>query len=250
MFGTIEIDYDLLFNACRELFGPDIETSHDFLHYLQTSGIKSAFRRKVKETHPDLFAGKPPHVQDLQAALFCQVTSAYEMLSLFISQREQLSPEIAPKRAPKRAQAASRHEAPGAAGSGGRFLHVLPRRHLQFGRYLYYRQVITFQQLLQAVTWQRACRRPLGTIAREWGWMSAADVFQVNAAKMPGRFGEKAVRLGMLTPFRLNLILFEQQIRQQRIGQYFVQHKVLTPQELEFFLKELRFHNSRFEAGR
>ena len=108
--------------------------------------------------------------------------------------------------------------------------------------------MISFQELLQAVSWQRSSRGSLGLIAREWGWMTAAEVFTVITAKVPGRFGEKAIRLGLLDPARLQMILMEQKIRHQRIGQYFVQSKLLTPQELNVLLKELRLHNSRFDS--
>lgn len=235
-------DYDHLFDACRELFGPEVETCPEFLHYLQPSGIKSAFRRKAKETHPDHFADKALHLQNVQAARFCRVKSAYEALSSFVSQREQDLPT-----AKRRPQAWPRHRQPAgkSAGSDDCLLPV-PQRVLQLGRYLYYRKVITFNELLQAVSWQRASRGTLGFIAREWGWMTASEVFTVVSAKLPGKFGEKAVRLGILNPSRLKMILLEQKIRHQRIGQYFIQFKVLTPQELDLHLKELRLHNSRF----
>ena len=94
------LNYDNLFDACRELFGPEVQTCPDFLDYLQASGVKSAFRRKAKETHPDSFAGRPAQFQDLQAAHFCRAKSAYEMLSRFISQREQRGRQGSARRGP------------------------------------------------------------------------------------------------------------------------------------------------------
>ncbi len=237
------LDYDHLFDACKELFGPEIETCPEFLSYLQPSGIKSAFRRKAKETHPDHFAHNPKHLQDLQAASFCRVKSAYETLSAFLSQREQ---EIAP-RTSRQSAAPKRHRPPAARSGFAEDCPLgMPQRPLQLGKYLYYRKAISFRELLQAISWQRSSRGSLGFIAREWGWMTAAEVFAVITAKLPGRFGEKAIRLGILDPNRVRMILLEQRIRHQRIGQYFVQYQVLTTQELEFFLREMRLHNSRF----
>jgi hypothetical protein len=234
-------DYDHLFEACRELFGPEIETGPEFLHYLQSSGIKSAFRRKAKETHPEHFAQKPLHLQDLHAAEFCRVKSAYEALSLFVSQREQSAAGA------RRSQAWPRYRQPSGKSAGGEYGSAsVPGRVLQLGRYLYYRKVISFVELLQAISWQRSCRGPVGLIAREWGWMSAADVFAVVSAEMPGRFGEKAIKLGMLNSVRLKMILVEQKLRHRRIGQYFLQSKMLTSGELDGYLRDLRLHNSRF----
>ena len=167
--------------------------------------------------------------------------SAYETLSSFLSQREKQLPLGA-----KRQSAAPQRYRPAASKSP--FPQAVPQRALQLGRYLYYRQVITFRELLQAVSWQRAGRGSLGFIAREWGWMTASDVFAVMSAKLPGKFGEKAISLGLLDPSRVKMILLEQKIRHQRIGQFFVQTKVLTPRELDLFLKDLRLHNSRFES--
>lgn len=238
------LDYDHLFHACRELFGPDVDISPEFLHYLQHNGLKAAFRRRAKETHPDNFSRNSPHVQDTQAALFCTARSAYETLSSFISQREKdaltgITRPISPP---------FHRDVPAARGPSGEFYsRPVPQRALKLGRYLYYRKIITFQELLQAVTWQRSGRRRMGSIARDWGWITTSDVFTVLSAKVPGKFGEKAIRLGILNPSRVKLMLQEQQIGHQRIGQYFVQSKVLTPQELDSFLKELRLHNARFK---
>lgn len=236
-------DYEHLFAACRELFGQDVQTSPDFLHYLRQSGIKSAFRQKAKETHPDKIAAPPDGAPVAQADSFCKARSAYEALSIFISQREQGNRLMAGRAA----SSPHRQEAPGRTHPGGEYFSgSMPQHPLLIGRYLYYRRTITFRELLKAVTWHRTSRRPIGLIAREWGWMTASDVFAVMTAKQPGAFGEKAIRLGILTPSRVNLMLKEQQISRQKIGQYFVQQKLLTPQELNFFLKELRLHNVRF----
>lgn len=236
------LNYDHLFHACRELFGHEVEISPEFLHYLQHAGIKAAFRRKAKETHPDNFSRNTPHVQMAQAALFCSARSAYETLCSYISQRE----NDARTGSTRRMSTPFHHRAPTAKGE----LHArpIPQRALKLGRYLYYRKIITFQELLQAVTWQRSSRRRMGSIARDWGWITASDVFTVLSAGVPGKFGEKAIRLGILNPSRVKLMLQEQQIGHQRIGQYFIQSKVLTTQELDFFLKELRLHNARFTA--
>jgi len=41
-----------LFSACRVLFGPQVEITLEFLNYLQESGVKDAYRRRARETHP------------------------------------------------------------------------------------------------------------------------------------------------------------------------------------------------------
>ena len=42
-----------LYHSCRIIFGKDLKVSHDFLQYLQLSGVKKAYRKKALELHPD-----------------------------------------------------------------------------------------------------------------------------------------------------------------------------------------------------
>lgn len=235
--------YESLFEACRELFGHEIDTSREFLHYLQPSGVKSAFRRRAKETHPDTFSGNCGGGHSVLAEQFCRARTAYEVLCRFISQRE----ESPARRNTRQAASRPRHDAkhdPATYHSG-----EVPQCVLQIGRFLYYRKIISFRDLLHALSWQRSARRPLGAIAREWGWMTASDVVTVISSGLPGRFGEKAVRLGILDNARLRLMLTEQKLRHRRLGQYFVERRLLTQKELDASLRELKVHNARF-AGR
>jgi len=238
------LDYDVLFDACRELFGPDVHTSAEFLYYLQPGGIKSAYRSRAKETHPDHSVHRGcHHPQDLQNARFVRVKSAYDTLTAFLSQRDKLAPKVKGR---QRSAQPRPHPSATASRWADDSLPNLPARPLQLGRYLYYRKVISFRDLLQAINWQRSARGVLGGIAREWGWMSAADVFAVLTSNIPGKFGEKAVKLGILDQQKLRMILLEQKIRHQRIGRYFVLADICTEQELDGLVRDLRLHNARF----
>ncbi len=44
---------DRLFEACRILFGNDIEVSREFLCYLQEEGVIRAFRKRAMDFHPE-----------------------------------------------------------------------------------------------------------------------------------------------------------------------------------------------------
>lgn len=232
-----------LFAACRELFGAEIDLSHDFLRYLQPGGAKAAFRKKAKETHPDLAAGLPLRLQRQQAEQFQRARAAYEVLTAFLRHREE----------PGTAEPAGRTAAGPAPAAGADYYRgPLPSRPLQLGRYLYFRGIIPFRMLLQALAWQRGCRPVVGVIARELGYLTAADVHTILTASQPGRFCEKAVKLGLLRPFQASQLLLNQRSRHRRLGHYFVQHGLLTSAELDQLLKEFRTHNARFgsPAGR
>ena len=76
---------DELLKACAVLFGTDIPVSRDFLRVLEVSGVKAAYRKRVRETHPDLnpsCAGIGDPVHD-----FIRVQEAYERLVGYLSHR-------------------------------------------------------------------------------------------------------------------------------------------------------------------
>jgi hypothetical protein len=77
-----------LFDACQILFGTELELSNEFLDYIQESGLKSAYRKKAFETHPDTIIGqdKPDNIKNC-ADMFLQVQQAYENLTKFIDAR-------------------------------------------------------------------------------------------------------------------------------------------------------------------
>jgi hypothetical protein len=102
--------------------------------------------------------------------------------------------------------------------------------------------------LIDAVVWQRKQRPVIGDIALRWGWLNNGAIEQIiRSGGVRGRFGEKAVDLDLLTSFQVKALLFFQSSQQERLGGYFVQRNILTPEELEGLLRELREHNARVQ---
>ncbi|MBU0483009.1 MAG: molecular chaperone DnaJ [Proteobacteria bacterium] len=77
-----------LFKACQILFGGELDVSREFLEYLQPSGIKSAYRQKARETHPDLALLKGGLIERRRADMFQAVQQAYENLTQYLVARE------------------------------------------------------------------------------------------------------------------------------------------------------------------
>jgi len=243
--------------ACKTLFGSDIIVRRSFLLYIQPSGAKSAYRRKAKETHPDLFSGADPLQQKKQAMLFIEILKAYDVLNAFFKQRDEgLWKEVKKAAAPRpqrttarRAEAA--HKPPPRPSEkdtqfwgGG-----VPFRPLEIGRYLYYSKRISYQALIDALVWQRSQRPIIGDIALRWGWLTAGGIDQITQSSgLSGRFGEKAMGLGLLSPFQVKTLLFFQRSQQERLGQYFVVHQLLSKDNLERFVADLQEHNARVVA--
>lgn len=229
--------------ACRELFGGEVEISPQFVDYLRPEGVKAAFRTRAKQTHPDLLLSA--NAAGTVAEDFIKTRDAYELLTEYFSLREQ-----------RKACGGGLH--PSASNHPGGWQRRQPsqgemvytgnvpaRRHL-LGRYLYYRGIITYRTLLDAVTWQRTTNLPMGSVACDWGWLSSSDISRILTMRPSTRFGESAIRLGLLNPLQVGTLLMHQQTSRRKIGQYFVQQQFLEPAELHDLLREFRHHNLQY----
>jgi hypothetical protein len=246
--------------ACQKLFGEEVDISRDFLYYsIHPRGVKSAYRKKAKETHPDLFTADPAHVQQKQTALFREIIRAYDILTLFFKQRDAgvWHPGGAPHRSrkehrarPEKKTASSPHATSPRSGDALYYRGVLPRRRHQIGQYLYYRGKITFGMLIQALVWQRRQRPTIGDIAIQWGLLDSPDVDRIfNLCGRPRLFGEKAVELGLLSVFQVNTLLLYQRSLQDRLGSYFVEKNILSSAEVERLVLDLKEHNAGILAA-
>lgn len=242
--------------ACQTIFGNDINISREFLHYLQPSKAKSAYRKKAKEHHPDFFAADPLPVQQKQTALFREILHAYDVISLFFAQREGGAWHSSPKDIHERSRREDRRAesspkpSPTTPGRNTYYQGSIPLRTLQIGQYLYYRGKISFDQLINALVWQRKQRPSMGNIALRWGYFSAEALGKISRASLrPRLFGEKAVALGLLTIFQVNTLLMYQRSQQHQLGQYFLLNNILSNDEMDRLVQELKEHNAALLAN-
>ena len=77
-----------LYRSCQIIFGSELDISREFLEYLQWSGIKSAYRKRAMETHPDRVATLGEHAQRRNADMFQKIQEAYENLTTYLKARE------------------------------------------------------------------------------------------------------------------------------------------------------------------
>jgi hypothetical protein len=231
-----------LFDACRTLFGDEVNLGPEFLAYLQPSGAKVAFRVQAKQHHPDYFHAAPPEVRARQTARFREIHQAYNLLREFLENRRPLifrtattpRPAKPARGKPKSATTTSSYPS-------------LPPLQLEFGLFAFYCGKITYAQLIDALLWQRRQRPAIGAIAQKWGWLSADMVGKILADRgHGGRFGRKAVALGLLSPLQVDALLRHQRNCQQRLGQYFVARGLMTTFETDRLARDLERHNLRF----
>lgn len=242
--------------ACRTLFGSGVRLSRDFLNYLQPSGAKSVYRKRAKETHPDLFASLAPAEQKTKSDNFRELSKAYEVVTSFLKAREKgefnfgnqyhtgyhHQHRTTPK--PRRRQRSDTNNKRFYQGN-------LPQNELGIGIFLYYRGKIPYSALIQSLVWQRRQRPSIGDIANKWGWLEERDITRIIRCRAyPGRFGDRATRLGLLSPQQVRTLLFFQRSQQQRLGEYFVEKGFLSAEEMDLMVEELREHNLQVSTRR
>ncbi len=240
-------------NACKALFGPDTCVSPSFLLSLKPNTIKTAFRKKAKETHPDLFTAHDPAFQRHQADRFRVVTDAYDIMRRYCERRDRLRVHSFRRASNPRPWPAA---APAATRSfrvdeqGWLYRGVVPERRLEIGRFLYYRGRIPYHALLRALAWQMKQRPPLGVIAKSWGWLNDEQVRAILGLRgLTSRFGQRALQLGFLSSYQARILLSYQRTLQKKLGQYFVEHGHLTQAEMDELVKDLARHNARFPVS-
>lgn len=244
--------------ACQILFGEGVNLDRNFLHYLQPSGAKAAYRRRAKEVHPDLLERGSPEAKRHRSDLFRELVEAHDLVSEFFRQRESGQWQ---KAAVRHAPAAYRPPRPASpprptppkskAEKGCRFYQgPIPRIALSIGRYCYFRGVIPYATLIEALSWQRRQRPAIGEIATSWGWLNEDKARSISMTRgIFGRFGEKAVELGLLAPGQVQALLLYQRSRQQRIGSYFIERGFVSAREMERLVLDLQAHNAKARRG-
>jgi hypothetical protein len=120
----------------------------------------------------------------------------------------------------------------------------LPDKTLQLGMFLYYSRQISFQMLAHALAWQRDLRPSMGELAKAWKWLDDSDIdWILKATTIPGRFAERAWRMGYINVKQRNFLLIHQRSMQPQVGRYFIANGVLTPAQLNKALRDLERHN-------
>ena len=236
-----------LLDACRVLFGSGVHLTRDFLFYMQPCGVKTAFRQKAKEVHPDMHAYASTEEYSRQTELFRDVNEAYRLLERFTSSADKRlwTPADCNTSFTSPPSYKTHQEEPDFSSS-----IELPRRYLEAGMYLYHRGVITYPELIEALVWQRRQRPIIGDLAQRWGWMQAEDVQSIKGQRsVRGRFGARAVHLGYLTRFQVQVLLRYQQRCQQPFAQFFVEQGILSAAEVERYMREQTRHNARYKNG-
>lgn len=273
-----------LFRSCEIIFGPELSISREFLDYLQLSGIKSAYRKRAMETHPDRAGLENDRVQRQRHDLFHSVQEAYENLITFLDAKEkgyclppparQAHPRTQPPRPapakprqpqpahPSRTTAGPRPQARAGAQTQAGFQNSasrpstfwdteslyqgsLPNRRLLLGHFLYYSGLINWRTIIQALIWQRTERPRLGEIGQRFGLLNEADVVQILRNRPTLQpFGQTAMDMGLLSQPQLQMLVAHQKRLQKKFGEFFLEKRILEAGELRALLQQYQEHNA------
>jgi hypothetical protein len=231
-----------LHDACRVLFGPQIEIVPQFFSYLQPAGVKAAYRKLAMETHPDRarLTGVDEAVLEER---FKEVSSAYEQLFSYVQNPEQYVLAMPPRPSSRPVRPAAKPPEPTCHQF---YTGQVPLRRILIGQFLYYSGAISMQQMWGAVVWQKIKRPRLGDIACKLDWLDTLDIKNIMNQRRRGElFGEFAVRAGLLDSYQLLVLLGRQRLLQPRIGDYFIERGILSPWKLDMTAQALKEHNRR-----
>jgi curved DNA-binding protein CbpA len=254
-----------LINDCYLLFGSNIFNYIDFLKGLSPSELKTAYRKKAFETHPDRARtlGKNEDTMDYR---FKKVITAYERLNSVVQGGKIyiLGDEVPKKENATRTNhhkqtrqkstsgfsytgnvRKSKHAQVSRKSASDCFYNgYVPKRELLIGQFLYYSGFISRKTLFDAIYWQRKRRPIIGKIALDWGILSSDDIKKILTERnYKEHFGEYALRNGFITHFEHLAIIGRQRKLQPPIGEYFIQHGVLANTELKKMIESLKTHN-------
>jgi hypothetical protein len=225
--------------ALRALYGVDPYSFPPLLDSLQPDCLKTAFRKRALELHPDRATVYGRSTEEMGEA-FMEVKSAYLLILNHLGTSLDISShaDIDGTRLPDQPASARTDDV---YWEGG-----IPATRLLFGQFLHYAGLITRKSLLLAILWQRRSRPSFGRIARMWGYISDADIRDIlTRMENSERIGETAFRKGFLTGFQCDTVLGFQRYLQRPIGEYFRETGILREDEIDYLVGLMKEHNKR-----
>lgn len=254
-----------LLNSYRLLFNPYASVSIGIFNNLYIQQVKSAYRQKVKMTHPDK-STQLGIQENILTKEFKEITKAYEIL-LFYIEREKNRNEFNPPLSPERSSTEALHSShinesvispepptsrpiePSRIQGDFYYRGLIPGIRLRFGRFLYYRGLISWKMLVDSINWQKKRRPLIGQLCIKQNYLTSQDVAMVlyyNRNGVP--FGQVAKNLGILTDEQIQEILKKQTPYKSKLGNLFIEKNIFSKDQINQFIQELKNHNSRFQC--
>jgi hypothetical protein len=111
--------------------------------------------------------------------------------------------------------------------------------------------MISWQELIDAIVWQKKQRPLFGQIAKDWGYLTSEDIMTIiRQKKYHDRFGDYALRNGYLTSFQQMAVAGRQRFCQPLIGRHFIRKGVFTETRMNILNRQVLVHNMKFGSRR
>jgi len=238
--------------------------------------LKQVYRKRIFDCHPDR-SKSLGRVERKQASRTATLNNAYSLLNRLTAKGEfdttklHLNPKMGlamtttkKRSAPKRtAGVKPRFSNPPVAESNSRppefeyravmmpfWEGSIPMRRLRFGRFLYYKGVISWDTLVDGLMWQAQQRPVLGRVLLAKAYISREELQFILAHRKQNEFvGACAVRLGLISSLQLEHAIAQQQKQRRPLGDYFIRRGLLTHDTLRRYLNRHDMHNQRYDSS-
>jgi len=233
-------------SALRLLYGDQVTVRPESLGRIDPVDLRNTFRKRAMELHPDRakILGKS---SDELSERFKDVQTAYEQLKKLLSSSTRGVSDADERRRPSRKPRNRWTSTPG----GHYWQADIPHTRLLLGQFLYYNGLVTFNEMVSAITWQRQQRPNFGKIAKMWDYLSKGQIEMIIATRGSREtIGDAAMRLRYLSAFQRDAVIGFQKWLQRPIGEYFQTIGILEEKEVIYLIGLLKKHNARVERMR
>ncbi|MBN1798164.1 MAG: DnaJ domain-containing protein [Spirochaetales bacterium] len=230
--------------ALFTVFGP----SYNHQSIPEISLLKQAYRKRAMLFHPD--RSKLTGMSELRLEeKFKKLSHAYNLLASLtqIKNNRAYSKQAHSMRMyrPKHFHAKHHHDY-----KYEKKVKV-PCFRMRLAFFLYRKGIIDWNTTIEALIWQSSNRPRIGEIAVRCNYLKREHIYHILKNRIRGeKFCESAERIGLLDAFRTNVLLYLQRSYNFPIGRYFIERNILTEQEIERFVAELKEYNLRFKKKR
>ncbi len=223
-------------DACHILFEGLDPITPSSLDTLKIDDIKSIYRKKLFQYHPDLYTGESKEVIEEKKNYFIKLVEAYEIIINHLTNKKE-DPHFYNKKVFKKDKSKTSKD------YKNKCIFV-PKRKLKFAEFLYYNGIINWRTYIRAINWQKTTRDKIGEIALRWNYIDEEELyFILENKKLDELTGQLMVKYGLISLFQLKMLLYHQRKKQLKIGNYFIINRILSLKALKYYLYKHKMYN-------
>jgi curved DNA-binding protein CbpA len=202
--------------------------------------LKKEYRKKAMQLHPDR-ARITGNSEESVSEQFKLLNNAYNLVSNIFKSKKYISIPYSKPYYRSHKKKAYTHSPYNFYNKKPR---IIPKIKLRLCRYMYYKGLIDYRTIINAIIWQLQNRPKVGDIALKNNYITYEKIIEIiKNRKIGEKFCQAAVRLNFLQKHHVRYIFNIQKSYNKPIGQYFIEKKILTRNELNNILNELQNHN-------